>query len=82
MPSSFTNGYKIPRKSRSLFLTYGMDATLPGKYNIYHGNINEIEFSDVWTYFSYMNQLQVGSLLDVRVKMRDDCIGLFAPKIC
>lgn len=81
MPSSFANGYKIPRKGRALFLTFGMDAPIPGKYGIYHGNINEIEFSNGWTNFCHMNQLVVGSLVVVRVEMREECIGLFVAKI-
>ena len=55
MPLSFANGYKISRKGKALFLTYGMDAPIPGKYGIYHGNIDEIEFSNGWTNFYHMN---------------------------
>jgi len=54
-----------------------MDAPIPGKYSIYHGNINEIELSNGWTNFCHM----VGSLVAVRVEMRKECIGLFVAKI-
>jgi hypothetical protein len=81
MPSSLANGYKIIRKVRALFLTYGMDAPIPGKYGIYHGNINKIEFSNGWTNFCHMNQLEVCSLVVVRVEMREECIGFFVVKI-
>jgi hypothetical protein len=33
-----------------------MDAPIPEKYGIYHGNIDEIEFSNGgWTNFYHMN---------------------------
>jgi hypothetical protein len=80
MPSSITNGYNISCKGRVLFLTYGMDAQIPGKYAIYHGNIDEIEFNNGWINFCRTNQLVVGSV-DVRVEMREECISLFVGKI-
>lgn len=71
MPSSFAHGYKIPRTCTALFLTYDMDAPIPGQYTFLHGNLNEIEFSNRWTNFCDMNQLVVASLVAVRVEMRE-----------
>ena len=81
MPSSFAHGYKIPRQGSALFMSYGMDAPVQGNYILLHGNLNEIEFSNSWTDFCGMNQLETGSLVAVRVEMRENCIGLFVAKI-
>ena len=81
MPSSFTHGYKVPREGRAMFMTYGMDEPVPGNYIIRRGTLNKIEFTDGWIHFCIMNGLQGGSLVDVRVEMREECIGLFVAKI-
>jgi hypothetical protein len=59
-----------------------MDAPIHRKYDIYHGTINEVEFSNGRTNFCLMNQLKVGSLVAVRAEMREGHIGLFVAKIC
>jgi hypothetical protein len=41
-----------------------------GKYTIFRGNLNEIYFTDGWTYFCQMNDIVAGSVLAVRVEMR------------
>ena len=81
MPSSFAHGYKIPRQGRALFMTYGMDEPVQGNYIIRRGNLNEIEFTNGWIHFYDLNGLQGGSLVAVRVEMREECIGLFVAKI-
>jgi hypothetical protein len=43
--------------------------------------MNEIEFINGWTIFCHMNQLLSGSLVAVRVEVREECIGLFVVKI-
>ena len=58
-----------------------MDAPDEGNYHILRGNLNEIEFSNGWTDFCGINQLAIGSLVAVRVEMRENCIGLFVAKI-
>jgi hypothetical protein len=43
--------------------------------------MNEIEFINGWTNFCHMNQLEVGSLVAVRVEMMEEFISLFVAKI-
>ena len=81
MPSSFPHGYKIPHQGRALFLTYGMDAPSQGDYIIIRGNLNQIDFTNGWNKFCDMNQLLIGSLVAVRVEVKEECIGLFVVKI-
>lgn len=81
MPSSMARGYNYPRNGTAMFLSLGMDDPFPGEYTISHGNLNEIEFANGWGIFSQMNQLEVGSLIVVRVEMREESIGLFVTKI-
>jgi hypothetical protein len=38
-------------------------------------------FRNGWAYFCHMNKIVAGSLLVVRVEMREECIGLFVTKI-
>ena len=62
-------------------MSYGMDEPIEGNYHILRGNLNEIEFSNDWIDFCGINQLAIGSLVAMRVEMRENCIGLFVTKI-
>ena len=81
MPSSFAHGYNIKRQGIALFMTYDMDEPIEGNFILRRGNLNELEFSNGWTHFCNMNELQGGSVVAVRVEMREECIGLFVAKI-
>jgi hypothetical protein len=58
-----------------------MYAPVHGKYTIFYGNLNETNFNNGRAYLCHMNAILVGSLVAVRVEMREDCIGLFVAKI-
>jgi hypothetical protein len=40
-----------------------MYAPVHGQYTIFHGNLDEINFSNGWAYFCHMNKIVVGSAL-------------------
>ena len=81
MPSHMACGYNIPRRGTALFQTYDMDDAVSGEYTIYRHNINEIMFRNGWANFCNAHQLVVGSLIAVRVEMREAGIGLFVARI-
>ena len=81
MPSHMARGYNIPRRGTALFQTYGMDDAVSGEYTIYRHNINEIVFRNGWANFCNAHQLGAGSLIAVRVEMREASIGLFVARI-
>jgi hypothetical protein len=58
-----------------------MHAPVNGEYILFRGNLNELYFRNGWAYFCHMNKIVAGSLLVVRVEMREECIGLFVTKI-
>lgn len=58
-----------------------MDDAVSGEYTVYRGNINQIVFSNGWADFCNAHQLVVGSLIAVRVEMREASIGLFVARI-
>jgi hypothetical protein len=58
-----------------------MYALVHGEYIIFHGNLDEIYFRNGWAYFCHMNDIVAGSMLVVRMEMREECIGLFVTKL-
>ena len=74
-------GYNMPKRGTALFQTYGMDDAVSGEYTLYRGNINEIVFRNGMANFSNACELVVGSLVAVRVEMREASIGLFVVRI-
>jgi hypothetical protein len=58
-----------------------MYALVHGEYIIFHGNLREIYFTNGWAYFFQMNNIVGGSMLVVRVEMREQCIGFFVTKL-
>jgi hypothetical protein len=52
-----------------------------GEYIIFCGILNELYFRNGWAYFCHMNNIVVGSMLDVRMEMREECIVLFVTKL-
>jgi hypothetical protein len=48
-----------------------MCALVNGEYILFQGNLNEIFFINGWAYFWKMNKIVAGSMLAVRVEMRE-----------
>ena len=80
IPTSMARGYNMPKRGTALFQTYGMDDAVSGEYTVYR-RINEIVFPNGWANFCNAHQLVVGTLIAVRVEMREESIGLFVTRI-
>ena len=57
-----------------------MDDAVSGEYTVYR-RIDEIVFRNGWANFCNAHQVVVGSLIAVKVEMREDNISLFVARI-
>jgi hypothetical protein len=80
MPRHILRGYMYPSMGIALYLSRDMNEPMSGQYVIHRGNLNRIVFKNVVD-FCNKNHIDVGSLIVVRIEMRENCIGLFVQRI-